>query len=230
MIERLIYTKRDVEDINKIVGLNLRAARNNSDLSMSDVMQAIWGVSKNKNRLSEIETGKKNLTLVDMLLFQELYGQSLDFMCGLSVEPEVDALAGTVNHVFKQSHSMIEMLTQDMASVLVNHVKSIAKDDTLALLDSAKQLCTVIKTELDGKLPSPQLSKALRDTSDVIRCIDKKQTRQEMAVKTQMTQCCERVDKNDGHHLMRDRRRNYQFSLPLPKPRILNERCEGVGV
>ena len=226
MIERVSYTKRDIEDINKIVGLNLRAARYNAGLSMKEVMQAIWGVTKNKNRLSEIENGKKNLTLVDMLLFQELYGQSLDYMCGLSVEPEVDALAGTVNHVVRQSHSMIESLTLDMANVLINHVKSISQDDTLALLETAKQLCSVIKVELDGKIPSPHLSKALRANNDVIRSIESKQTRQQMAVKTQMAQCCDAVDQV-GHQLMKDRRSNYQFSLPLPKPHIGDCYTEG---
>ncbi|MFP3490463.1 hypothetical protein R0K20_22960, partial [Staphylococcus sp. SIMBA_130] len=82
-------------------------------------------VSNNRNRISEIENGKKNLTLIDLLIFQDLYGQSLDYICGLSIEPEIDILAGTVNHVVTQSHAIIEMMTAELASVVVDHMKSI---------------------------------------------------------------------------------------------------------
>ena len=228
MIKRVFFTKRDVQDINKVVGLNLRAARDNSGMSMGEVMEAVWGVTNNKNRICEIERGKKNLTLVDMLLFQELYGCSLDYLCGLSVAPEVDSLAGTVNHAFNQSQAMIDMLTQNMAGVLVNHIKSVAKDDSLALLDSAKNLVAVIQDELGGKVPSPALSKALRDTSDTVRSIESAQKKQNLAVKTQMDQRCSRIDKQDKHHMMIDKRRSYQYSMPLPKPHVVESECEVV--
>lgn len=219
-MKRVFFTKRDIQDINKIVGLNLARARDNSGMSMSEVMEAIWGVTNNKNRICEIERGKKNLTLVDMLLFQELYGYSLDYLCGLSVEPEVDSLAGTVNHAYNQSQKMIDMLTENMAGVLVSHIKSVAKDDSLALLDSAKSLIAAVQGELGGKVPSIALSKALRETSDTVRSIETAQKKQQLAVKTQMEQRCSRIDKQDKHHMMIDKRRNYQYSIPLPKPHI----------
>lgn len=226
MIKRVFYTKRDIQDINKVVGLNLRAARDNSGLSMGQVMESIWGVTNNKNRICEIERGKKNLTLVDMLLFQELYGYSLDYLCGLSVEPEVDSLAGTVNHAFNQSQVMIDMLVQKMGGVLVEHIKTVAKEDSLALLDGAKNLIAVIQNELGGQVPSLALSKALRDTSDTIRSIETEQKKQQLAVKTQVDQRCSRIDKKDHHHMMVDKRRGYQFSLSLPKPHVIEQDCE----
>lgn len=222
-VKRISYTKRDIADINRIVGHNLRKARDSEGIRVSDAMWAIYGVTNNRNRISEIENGHKNLTLIDMLMFQELYGKSLDYLCGLSVEPEVDMLAGTVNHVVNQSQSMIERLTLQVAEVLVGHVKSVSKDNSVALVDCAKNLCGVIKDELDGRLPSPHLSKALRETLDTLRAIEAEQERERRAVETQMVQRCERMDKEDGHLLLSDRKKSYQFSLPLPKPHIIDE-------
>ena len=224
MAKRLGFTRRDLKSINITIGLNLAAARRNAGMSQTEVMQAVWGVSNNRNRISEIENGKHNLSLADLLIFQDLYGQSLDYICGLSCEPEMDMLAGTVNHVVNQSRDLIEMLTAELASVMVTHVKSIAKDDTEALIDKTNALVEVMQSTVNPRSDEYiTLMQHMNDVRQVIRHIDVKQARQVQAVDMQMTQIAERVDKEDRHRLLADRDRQYQYSIPLVKPQTLND-------
>lgn len=216
--KKIKYSPRDIKEINVIVGINLAAARRNAGMSQTDVMKAIWGVSTNRNRISEIETGKKDLTLIDLLKFQELYGQSLDYMCGLSVEPEIDMMAGTVNHVVTQARSMIDMLTDELAGAMVNHLKSICQNDYEALLGTAKELSDIVRSENKLHRASPDIVKATSNLLNIIGYIEAKQERQAKAVNTQMIQVAERVDTQDKHRLLSDRSKAYQFSLPIPCP------------
>lgn len=230
MAKRLGYTKRDVKNINVTIGLNLAAARRNAGMTQTEVMQAVWGVSNNRNRISEIENGKKDLTLIDLLIFQNLYGQSLDYICGLSTEPEVDMLAGTVNHVVNQSRKLIEMLTAELASVMVSHVKSIAKDDTEALIDKVNNLIDSMQKNIDPRSDEYiALMQHMNDVRQVLRHIDVKKARQTQAVDMQMMQIAERVDKEDKHRILCDIDKHYQYSIPLIAPQELDE-ADVVGV
>lgn len=223
MVKRSGYTKRDIKEINVTIGLNLAAARRNAGMSQTDVMKAVWGVSNNRNRISEIENGKKNLTLIDLLIFQDLYGQSLDYICGLSIEPEIDILAGTVNHVVNQSHAIIEMMTTELASVVVDHMKSICENDLEALLTRTKALCNAIKADQYSSGVSEPVAKATREVMHVIRKIEVAQARKINAVDMQMIQIKERVNNEDRHYLLRDRNKNYQYSMPLLKPEMIDD-------
>jgi len=225
------YTKRDIQKINVMVGVNLKAARDNAGMKQWEVMEKVWGVkNKNCNRICEIERGDKSLTLVDLLIFQRLYGQSLDYICGLSTEPEIDMIAGTVNHVVNQSHAMIEALTTQLANVMVEQVKAISKNDHAALLSQAKSLCAIIKTECSRGNASVAVIHSARETMRVIDVIDAKHSRQSKAVATQMTQITERLDDDhDRHSLIRDINKHYQYSLPLPSPNVIED-TDFVGV
>ena len=229
MAKRSGYTKRDIKNINVTIGLNLAAARRNAGMTQTEVMKAVWGVSNNRNRISEIENGKKNLSLIDLLIFQDLYGQSLDYICGLSIEPEIDILAGTVNHVVNQSHAIIEMMTTELASVVVNHMKSICENDHEALLIFTKELCEAIEVNQCTDSVSKTVAQATRKVMHVIRKIEVDQARKINAVDMQMMQIKERVNNEDRHYLLRDRNKNYQYSMPLPKPEMMDN-TQMVGV
>lgn len=229
MTKRSGYTKRDIKNINIIIGKNLKEARKNAGMSQTDVMRIVWGVSNNRNRISEIENGKKSLSLIDLLIFQDLYSQSLDYICGLSVEPEVDMLAGTVNHIVNQSQSMIESMTTEFAGVMVNHMKSICINDHESLITSAQTLCTAIQHEYKDRKFSQKIGQATSDMMRIVRNIEVKQSLQLMAVDMQMLQIAERANNGDSHQLIKDRDKNYQYSIPLPKPEMIDEE-EIVGV
>ena len=230
MAKKVCYSKRDVKEIKAMIGLNLAAARRNAGMTQTDVMKALWNVTNSRNRISEIETGKKDLTLIDLLLFHELYGQSLDYICGLSVESEIDMMAGTVNHMVTQSHAMIEMFTGELASAMVTHLKSICKNDHEALLDKAKTMADVVRSEQRLNKASPAIIRAASDLLNIIIDIEGKQARQLNAVDTQMMQIKDRVDKQDRHRLKRDIGKDYQYSLPLLRPDQFSENIDDAVV
>lgn len=218
MGKRLGYTEKQKNEIRVVVGKNLAAARKNAGMSQTDVMIALWGVDNNRNRISEIENGKKNLDLYDLLIFQNLYGQSMDYILGLSTEPEVDMLAGTVNHVVTQSRSLVEEMTAKFADVMVNHMKAICKNDHETLVSAAKALCDIVKTDAKADHATDDAVNAANYMMQVIRHIEGKMAKQAMQVETQMMQIAEKLDQSDGHRMLKDIDNHYQFSLELPKP------------
>lgn len=213
--KRLGFTDKQLKQIRIVIGKNLAAARRNAGMTQAEVMSKVWGVENTRNRISEIENGKKDLTLVDLLIFQYLYGQSLDYICGLSAEPELDMLASTVNHVVNQSRGMVEHLTQELATSLVEHIKAISKNDHEALLEESKALCGAI---IDSKLNNPIVTERLANLMRTVRRIESKQARQAMAVETHMMQVKQRLDKEDKHIMLSDLDCDYQYSLPLAEP------------
>ena len=222
MAKQTGYTKRDLKRINVIMGANLQAARKNAGMTQTDVMKEIWGVSNSRNRISEIENGKKDLSLVDLLVFQRIYGQSIDYICGLSCEPEVEMLAGTVNHIVSLSHNLIEKVTTKFSEVLVGHMKAMCKSDHEALLARSQTLCNAVKTVYTDREVSPAVGRATNDVMQVMRVIETKKAIQTKKVETQMMQIMERMDQQDGHRLIRDRDEPYQYSMALPCPDMMD--------
>lgn len=214
--KRLGFTDKQLKQIRVTVGRNLAAARKNAGMTQAEVMRIVWNVDNNRNRISEIENGNKDLTLTDLLIFQNLYNQSLDYICGLSVEPELDMLASTVNHVVTQSRAIVEHLTEQFAETITEHMKSICVNDQEALLAEAKQLCRLLKEQEVQK--DSQIAQSAKSLMSTIRKIESKQARQIMAVETQMMQIKQRLDKEDKHIMLSDLDCDYQYSLPLPEP------------
>ncbi len=62
---RLGFTDKQLKQIRLIVGKNLAAARRNAGMNQAEVMSKVWGVENTRNRISEIENGNKDLTLVE---------------------------------------------------------------------------------------------------------------------------------------------------------------------
>lgn len=222
MAKVLGFAEKEKREIRFMIGANLAAARRNAGLTQTDVMQAVWGVKNNRNRISEIENGKRDLTIFDLLIFQDLYKQSMDYILGLSTEPEVDMLAGTVNHIVHQSEQLIRHLSTEFADSLVVHMKSICKNDQVALVDRVKELCNTVKSDYADGRASVDAMNLANSVLHIIRHIEVKMARQQMAIDTQMTQVKERIDKQDGHRMMKDLDKGYQFSLPLPNPSVVD--------
>ena len=211
------YSRQQEQDIKKIWGKNLRAARENAGMTQEEVAQIIWKTT-NRNRISEIENGKTNLSAMDLLMFHNLYGQSIDYIFGLSIEPEIDALAGTVNHIVKQSRSMLDDMAVQMATVLTNGLRDVCKSDTAALLSSTSKLCAIIKSERSMNEMPVGLGCALNNVLYTIKQIEQKQMMQDRAVQTQISEHIERMTLDHGHHMIADINKVYQYSIPLPPP------------
>lgn len=210
------YTGHKVKEINRLIGANLACARRNAGLSQTDVMKVIWNTDNNRNRISEIENGRRELTLIDLLIFQDLYGQSLDYICGLSIEPEIDMLAGTTNHVIRQSHALAEGIIESLSDTLTEHLKGIHKTDYISLVEASKQLNSAI-SKYDKDVPV-EIKQALATLMSVTRAIEVKQAKNALAVEAQMNYARNRLDKEDKHIMMSDIQRSVQLALPLPRP------------
>ncbi len=209
------YTPQRVKEVYKTLGCNLACARKNTGMSQTDVMQAIWGRTNSRNRISEIENGKAPISLIDLLIFQDLYGQSLDYICGLSVEPEIDMIASTTNHIIHQSKSLGESIIETVSEVLVETLKDVHKSDYVALSSNIKALIKELK-KVDG-LPA-NIIDILAEIISVIRIIDVKQAKNAMAIEAQKDFIKGRIDKQENHKLLTDIKQTCQLSLPLPKP------------
>ena len=59
-----------------------------------------------------------------------------------------------------QSHALIEMLTDELAGAMVNHLKSICQNDYEALLGTAKEFSDVVRSENKLNRASPDIVKA----------------------------------------------------------------------
>lgn len=221
MAKKTGYTKRELKTINVIMGANLKAARENAGMTQIDVMREVWGVTTRSNRMSEIENGRKSLSAVDLLVFQRIYGQSIDYFCGLSCEPEVDMLAGAVNNAVALSHNMIDAVATKLSEVLVEHMKVICKSDQEALLDRSNTLCNAVKSTYSERDVSPVVGRATNDVMRVVQVIEAKKIMQTKKVETQMVQILERTDELDGHRLVKDMNKSYQYAMPLPQPRMM---------
>lgn len=110
---------------------------------------------------------------------------------------------------------MVEHLTQELATSLVEHIKAISKNDHEALLEESKALCGAI---IDSKLNNPIVTVRLANLMRTVRRIESKQARQAMAVETHMMQVKQRLDKEDKRIMLSDLDCDYQYSLPLPEP------------
>lgn len=211
------YSRQQEQEIKKIIGKNLRAARDNAGMTQEEVSKIIWKTN-NRNRISEIENGKVNLSAMDLLMFSNLYGQSIDYICGLSIEPEIDALAGTVNHIVAQSKSMVDHLATQLATVLTTGLKDACKSDMVALLDGANKLCAVIKDERDMHDMPYTVGCALNNVLYTIKHIEQKQIMTDRAVRTQISEHIERMSEDSNHSMITDIKRSHQYSMPLPPP------------
>ncbi|MDO5769965.1 MAG: helix-turn-helix transcriptional regulator [Psychrobacter sp.] len=224
MSKKVEFTPKEKDNFLSMLGNNLKIARKAASMSQTDVMRILWGVENNRNRICEIETGKKDISVLDFMLLQDLYKVSADYLLGLSVEYEVDALAGTVNHIVNQSTGLIEQMTSEFSKVLVNHLKKVSKGDNEALLEASKRLWSAIFKYIPSEDIPTDVAQAMSEVASVIRHIEISKARQQMQVETQMMQIKERMDKQDKHMMISDLPRINCLSNQLPLPMIsINE-------
>ena len=214
------YSKNDCILIDKVIGNNLRVARQNAGYTQSQVMDIIWDDKKSRNRISEIENGKVTIDIYTFLLLVDLYGQSVDFILGRSCEPINDVMAATVNNVKLNLQKYLEPIFEKCTETVIEHIKCIDKDETLELLKVSDDIGHY--TFANGvKLAqeNPELYKLLHNLMNVTRKIRINEAKRERQMYAQLEAIEHRHDKEDGHLLMSDLLRKQQYTLPLPEPR-----------
>lgn len=214
------YSKNDCILIDKVIGNNLRVARQNAGYTQSQVMDMIWDDKKNRNRISEIENGKVTIDIYTFLILVDLYGQSVDFILGRSCEPINDVMAASVNNVKLNLQKYLEPIFEKATETVIEHIKSIDKDDNLELLKVCDDIGHyTFANGLKLAQDNPELYKLLHNLMNVTRKIRINEAKRERQMYAQLEAIEHRHDKEDGHLLMSDLLRKQQYTLPLPEPR-----------
>jgi transcriptional regulator with XRE-family HTH domain len=166
-----------------MIGKNLAHARALAGFSQSDVMRMVWA-EKNptqKNRISEVESGK---SLPDAELLSELcqlYGVSADYICGLSAEPEIDQTAGRVGMIYTGLTEIAATATQQMVENLsrisASYIAAMPKPHAMALLDAAKTVWRDYGAVPHDKIRQqyPDLSQSLFEMFKITQEFDRSQ-------------------------------------------------------
>ena len=214
------YSENDCLLINKVIGNNLRVARQTAGYTQSQVMDITWD-KKNRNRISDIENGKVTIDIYTFLILVDLYGQSVDFILGRSCEPINDVKAAFVNNVKLNTHKFIQPIIDSMTEVVVNNIKRHDIDKYLELMVAAKNLSIYAVTNA-AKINSqnPELYAMLSKLGDICRSLEVKEAQSMVQMQAQLDAIAERHDKEDGHLLMSDVLGKKQYTLPLPEPRL----------
>lgn len=212
-----------------MLGQNLAKARRLAGYSQSDVMRKIWHeTGTQKNRISEIESGK---SLPDVELLAELcklYSVSADYICGLSAEPEIDQTAGRVSMIYdglqELANESLRQMVENLSRTSINYICSMPEPHALALIKAAKLVWHEYAGSQHDKirLDYPELSQAIFEMSRVARAFDNAQAINLNGYNAALDQVLQRDSTDPSHYMMADaiqRPKRYPaVSLPQDTP------------
>lgn len=211
------YTPYQQTQIKRLLGKNLKIARENAGLSQTEVMMSLWGNDKNRNRISEIENGHAQIDIFQFLLLINLYGQSADYVLGRSCEPVNDVLAAHINHVRINTKHYLEPVIDAMTKSVVDAIGKIDKDEHFVLIERAKNLVAyLLEHGKSLKQDYPVLHQMLLGVEQSVRTISVNEARRQRQMQAQLDDIAKRYD--EGHLLLEDLHKSVQYPLPLPEP------------
>lgn len=196
------------DDFKKLVARNLTIARRMAGLSQEEVMTHVWHRSTNKNRISEIETGRVIPSLQILYALSRLYGVSTDYVMGLSAEPELDLTAGRVGMLYGGMKEVFIDAAQSFAGQMcalgAMHIASMPKPQAIALLSDAKMVIKAFDTAGRAKLLDdyPDLAQALFVLAHGARQMDQQLSIQMRSLEMRITDTIDRMDTSTENHLM----------------------------
>ncbi len=195
-------------ETRRLIGRNLAGARNTAGLSQSEVMSKIFGSKdpKQKNRISEIESGK---TLPDAELLQrlcKLYSTSADYVLGFSVEPELDATAGRVGMLYngmkEVTADLVQELTMQVSLASASFLAAMPKPHNIALVEATKKVWREF-TANKADMP-PEMAEAIFDMWSITRECDQYLATQMRGFEMRLNDIGQRNDKEDKHQMLSD--------------------------
>lgn len=133
------YQMKDPEQQKKVIASNLRAARKLARMKMDEVAKALYGKHRlGKNRLSEYENAVCIPNLTTLITLADIYGVSLDYIVGLSGEPEPDLDASRAAHIMANMTKIGNGLMEGIARLMAGQVRKAPKGSTVALVEQAR--------------------------------------------------------------------------------------------
>ncbi|MCG2572020.1 helix-turn-helix domain-containing protein [Acinetobacter sp. ME22] len=187
------------ENKRALIGIKLCAARKLSKMTQTDVMLKVFNVKNpnQKNRISEIESGK---VAPDSELLQELcllYGVSADWILGFTVEPEIDLTASRVGLLYNgMAHALsplveriIEQVSGSFAEAGSQYLASLPNSGVLALIQNSKKIINEIH---DGHVTKESLATLM----ETVRECDVLLSRNNVKFFSHLDDLCERDESN----------------------------------
>lgn len=146
-----MQTKGEVElKLQKIIGINLKTARQQVALmSMSEVMQKVWGISDRKNRLSEIENGARMPSPYLILRLCTLYGVSIDYVFGVSHDIEKDLESSRAGRIVQGLRETALDMVDRIGEQLAQQVSVMPRSEALLVRDRALDLVCYLRNKVN---------------------------------------------------------------------------------
>lgn len=194
------------QQLLKVIGENLYKARRMAQLNQQQVMKEVWGTDgKNTNRISEIETGAKPVSLSILLKLATLYGTSLDYIFGLSSEPEVDLNSARAGMVLNGLRSIGLEVMEELSQVLSRTIAKMPRNEAILLVEDSKATMNVYR-ETMLKDPAfkdryPDLTIQLHRLSTTTRKTEAQIARHMQQLELAAEETMARTDKKDNGHL-----------------------------
>ncbi|WP_343597682.1 helix-turn-helix transcriptional regulator [Acinetobacter sp.] len=137
------------------IGKNLCTARNLANMTQSEVMVKVFNVRNpsQKNRISEIESGRVILSSEILQELCLLYGISADWILGFTAEPEIDLTASRVGLLYNgMAHALSPLVEKIIGNISdafseagAQYLASLPNSGVLALIHDAKAIITEIQ-------------------------------------------------------------------------------------
>lgn len=147
----MAQTKTEKElQLQVCIGRNLKAARMGvARMSLQKVMKEIWGISDNKNRISEIETGSRMPSPYVLVRLSLLYGVSLDFICGLSTDIERDLECSRAGQITQGLREIAIDTVDRIGMALAQQVAKMPRHETVVLNEDVQQMVHFLKNNIN---------------------------------------------------------------------------------
>lgn len=169
-------SKDNEKKIRLMIAHNLVAARTIAKMRQTDVMQKLYPHSncKNTNRISEYESGCREVTASVLIKFCRLYQVSADFILGFSSEFDLQetAIVKSAGYMyqgmFEIAHDSVERMTDYISKMCAKFISKAPTPSALCVIDAAKNTLNAFrknKLQLDGETKEAiiKLANAVRD-------------------------------------------------------------------
>lgn len=199
----------DSDEFRRMMGKNLQKARYLSGLTQIQAMQKIWNRSpkdRNTNRLSEIENGDKLPSIEVVYKLAKLYGVSLDYIFGVSTEPDADLNASKAGFIMNGTHELVHEMMRNFMPMMSRYIATLPRTEAMVLLDAAKNVTTdylsISSCDSQFAIRYPVLTKHLHILANAARATDVSICKNMRALEIAAEEAMSRSDKRDNGHLL----------------------------
>lgn len=215
------FTDSQRSQRKKLLGINLKVARVGAGYTQAEVMERVWGITNNRNRISELENGHVDVNIELLIILADMYGCTVDYLLGRSCEPINDIYANHLNHILLNCRKYFEPMIEQMVGSVTDFMQKVDKDEHMDLVNTCKKIRDyTLKHSDDLKKFDPNFHHLLHYLEWNIRKIATKEAQKQTQFQAHIDNINQRIDREDRHRLLDELKTGYQYSFPLPEPTI----------